>query len=98
MTPLGIATDGLLGSGGSAIAIASRGLITTIVIIVVVPPVEEPAERGGSGGGPGARHAGHVDYGFKEAAQKATITSRIIEDDNEVFEIIIIAIESGLIE
>jgi hypothetical protein len=86
-----------LGFTGSQQIALGLGTPYTIVIIVVVPPEEEPVS-GGSGGGPGARYAGHVDYGFKEAVQKATITSRIIKDDNEVFEIIIIAIESGLIE
>ena len=66
------------------------------VVVVIIVPEEEPAPRQGSPGGAG-RYAGHVDYGYREAAQRAEIQRRIMQDDNEVFEIIIITLQSGLI-
>jgi hypothetical protein len=94
MDSLNMATDGLLDRGDKpALAIASRGLLRTTIIIIVTP--EPEVKRGGTGGGPGARYSSAYE---KWELPKVSVSSRIIRDDNEVFEIIIIALESGLIE
>jgi hypothetical protein len=86
-----------LGFTGSKQIALGLGTPYTVIVIVVTPDVEEEPTRQGSPGGAG-RYAGVVDYGYREAAQRAKITRRIIRDDNEVIEIIIIALESGFME
>lgn len=85
-----------LGFSGSKQIALGLGTPYTVVVIVVPPVEEEEVSRQGSPGG-GGRYAGVVDYGYGEAAQKTEITRRIIQDDNEVFEIIIIALESDIL-
>jgi hypothetical protein len=86
-----------LGFTGSKQIALGLGTPYTVIVIVVTPDVEEEPTRQGSPGGAGARYAGPIDYGYREAAERVAIQRRIIQDDNEVLEIIIITLQSGLI-
>lgn len=80
-----------LGFTGSKQIALGLGTPYTVIVVVVTPEVEEPTRQGSPGGIGGVGYMG--DDGYREAAQKAHITRRILRDDDEVIELIIIAME-----